>query len=76
MSDGIIKQVLLKAGGAAKLAAHLKIKSPSIYSWKKIPPARVLDVSEITGIPPYELRPDIFPAPEKISVLFNNNALV
>lgn len=30
-----------------------------------VPATRVAEISELTGIPPHVLRPDVFPAPEK-----------
>lgn len=32
---------------------------------RAIPPQRVLEVAELTGIPPHILRPDVFPVPHK-----------
>lgn len=60
MMDSTIQRVVDAVGGVAPLAAHLGIRAPSIYSWKKIPPRRVRKISEITGIPASELRPDLF----------------
>jgi hypothetical protein len=58
-----IQQVIDAAGGTKALAAHLGIKAPSIYSWKRVPAERARAVSKITGIPLHVLRPDVWPAP-------------
>ena len=52
-----------KAGGAPALAARLGITPKAIYQWPHIPAERVGAIAELTGIPPHELRPDVFPAP-------------
>jgi len=39
------------------------VRHQSIYSWKRIPAERVLDIERATGVPRHELRPDIYPAP-------------
>lgn len=53
-------------GGATGLAEKLpgKITPQAVSQWKRVPAERVRDVSRITGVPPHELRPDIFGAPE------------
>ena len=43
-----------------RIAEALKIEKQSVYDWKKVPPLRVLTVSEIIGMPPEKIRPDVF----------------
>lgn len=62
-TDSAVRRVIDAVGGIAALAAKLGIKAPSIYSWKRIPTDRVLAIEAATGIPRYELRPDIHPPP-------------
>jgi len=50
------------AGGVNKLALALSITPGAVSMWKEIPAARVGPVSQITGLSPHELRPDLFPA--------------
>lgn len=54
-----IEHVLSAAGGAPALAAALGIHRTAVLRWKRVPAARVLDVSRITSIPPEKLRPDL-----------------
>jgi DNA-binding transcriptional regulator YdaS (Cro superfamily) len=54
------RQCADRVGGVGKLAALLGIKGPSLYSWRRIPAERVLQLERITGIPKEELRPDLF----------------
>ena len=59
--DPIIEQVIAAAGGTAMLAQRLGIQAPSIYSWRRVPPNRVLAIEAVTGISRHELRPDLYP---------------
>lgn len=66
MKEAVVDRAIKLAGGPTELARRLNIKAPSIHSWRKIPPKRVLTVAEITGIPPWELRPDLYPDPKTL----------
>lgn len=61
-----IAQIIQDLGGATKAASKLGIDNPSVVlNWrtrKRIPAPYVMAVSSLTGIPPNQLRPDIFPA--------------
>ena len=46
-------------GLMAKLALGLGLTRSAVASWSKIPGERLPDVERITGIPRYQLRPDI-----------------
>lgn len=65
--DEPTKRAIEKAGGPTALAKGLGIKMPSLYSWSRIPAERVGRVSEITGIPRHELRPDLWEPPAAAS---------
>lgn len=56
----IVEKASKKAGGVVALARHLGIKHTSLYSWRRVPAERVLEIEEHTGISRHELRPDIF----------------
>lgn len=60
----IVNTVIERAGGITALARALGIKHNAIYSWKQIPAERVPSVSDLTGIPRHELRPDLYEAAE------------
>ena len=56
------------AGNRSKLAEQIGIEKPqSVSNWvnrdKKASAKYVAKISEVTGVPCYELRPDIFPVP-------------
>lgn len=61
-------RAIAAAGGPRKLAKKLsqtrRITHSAICQWKRVPAERVIDVEGATGVSRYELRPDIYPAPE------------
>jgi DNA-binding transcriptional regulator YdaS (Cro superfamily) len=50
----------LSKNGVTYLAKRLGISQPAVSQWKKVPPARVRQVEDITKISRFVLRPDIF----------------
>jgi DNA-binding transcriptional regulator YdaS (Cro superfamily) len=70
MDKETLKRVL--HGHTGRIAKALGLNRGCCHHWMKagrIPAERVLVVEEITGVPRYELRPDIYPrekgAPKK-----------
>jgi len=55
-----IKELLAKAGGAYKVAAEIDVASQWVYQWKQVPAKHVVAVSRLSGVPPEQIRPDIF----------------
>lgn len=55
--------VIRAAGGLASLARSLDLHHTTVLRWKAVPPHRVRSVSGLTGIPPHELRPDLWDKP-------------
>lgn len=66
------KQALAKAvkaaGGQTELANLINTKQQNVWQWLnrdgKASAKYVVKISEATGVPCHELRPDIFPTPE------------
>jgi DNA-binding transcriptional regulator YdaS (Cro superfamily) len=48
-------------GIAAIIARELQITPQSVSDWERVPAERVLAVEKATGIPRWELRPDLYP---------------
>lgn len=65
MAKKSVKDVVDAAGGAAALARTLKISRAAISQWKRIPIGRVAKIETLTGIPRYEMRPDIYEQPHQ-----------
>jgi DNA-binding transcriptional regulator YdaS (Cro superfamily) len=60
----IVEIAAKKVGGPIALANGLGIKHPALYSWKRVPAERVLEIERLTGVSRHELRPDVYgPAP-------------
>lgn len=53
-----LKKAIEVVGSAAALAKKLKITKGAVSRWNEIPRKRLLQVSEITGLPITDLHPD------------------
>lgn len=62
--DTALQKALDNADGGSKLALALGITPQAISQWKKCPPGRALKVAALTGVPPHELCPEMYPAPD------------
>lgn len=51
-------------GGVTRLAEKIGVTRSAVSQWDQVPVERVADVERVTGISRYELRPDIFGAPQ------------
>jgi len=61
----VVTKAAANAGGLVKLADALGIKHQSFYSWERVPAERALEIARLAGVDPFEVRPDIYPAPSK-----------
>lgn len=50
-----------KRGLRIKVARALGITHGAVSQWKRVPAERVIAVSDLTGVPRHELRPDLYP---------------
>jgi hypothetical protein len=57
-----ISEIMNRAGGVRAVADKFGISVAAVYSWDKVPPARVGIVAEMIGVSVHEIRPDLFPA--------------
>lgn len=50
----------------AELGEKFNVNDSAINKWerKRVPAERVLDVSDLTGLPPHRIRPDLYRAPD------------
>jgi hypothetical protein len=62
--DPVIDEAIAITKGPKALARAIGINLSSLYSWKRVPEARVNAVEAATGIPRTRLRPDLFPPDE------------
>lgn len=61
-TDPTLQQIRSQKLGS-KIARRLGITRQAISLWQEVPWNRVLVVSDVTGRPPYLIRPDIYPPP-------------
>lgn len=47
-------------GLRVRIARECKVTHGAVYQWRSVPPEHVLTVERLTGIPRFQLRPDIF----------------
>jgi len=68
MIETPLERAVQRAGGQTALAKALNKKQAHIWGWinrdKKVPAEQVIPIEKITGVPRYELRPDIYPPEE------------
>lgn len=50
-------------GSVSGLARGLSISVAAVAMWRRVPAARVPEVSRISGVPRYVLRPDLYERP-------------
>lgn len=58
----IVEDVIVRLGGVSAAARALGVTHPTIIGWRaraRIPAEKVMAVSELTGIAPAKLRPDL-----------------
>jgi DNA-binding transcriptional regulator YdaS (Cro superfamily) len=53
-----------KRGLIAKIGRELGIRASAVSMWTNVPAERLPEIERITGIPRYDLRPDICPRPQ------------
>jgi DNA-binding transcriptional regulator YdaS (Cro superfamily) len=58
-----MKEIIRRAGGVSKLAAAVGRHHATVIGWKAVPPAHVRVVSQVTGLSPHQLRPDLWDSP-------------
>lgn len=71
MRDPVLSQAFERRGAVTRVAKALGISTAAVSTWRRVPKARVAAVSDILGVPPQDLRPDLYHAsqtsPEAVS---------
>jgi pyruvate kinase len=71
MRDPVLSQAFERRGAVTRVAKALGISTAAVSTWRRVPQGRVEAVSEVLGVPPQELRPDLYQAgqtsPEAVS---------
>ncbi|TDH63735.1 pyruvate kinase [Dankookia rubra] len=64
MRDAILDDLLNRRGTGAKIATALGITPAAVSQWQRVPADRVTELARLLEMPAWQLRPDLFPAPE------------
>ena len=59
-ADHVIETIRATRGLQYDIAHICGISRQAVSAWKRVPPRWVITISQITGISPEEIRPDIF----------------
>lgn len=62
-----LEKAIKRAGSQGKLGRALGLKQQHVFKWKmtgRVPAHRVLAVESVTGVPRWQLRPDLYPPAE------------
>ncbi|WP_018694235.1 helix-turn-helix domain-containing protein [Algicola sagamiensis] len=64
-----LEKAIQKVGSQTALAKVLNKKQGHVWNWlnrdKKVPAEMVIPIEKVSGVSRHELRPDIYPLPEK-----------
>jgi DNA-binding transcriptional regulator YdaS (Cro superfamily) len=59
--DPVLRQIFAVRGLALHVAEACNVSRQALDHWQKVPPQHVATVSRMIGMPPHEIRPDLFP---------------
>lgn len=59
--DNHLDRLFQIRGATKRVATGLGITHAAVSQWKRVPDARVEEVAAILGVPPSEVRPDLYP---------------
>lgn len=65
MKQAALDKAIKAAGGPKALSVAIGVSHQAISQWSRAPAERVLQVEKATGVPRHELRPDLYPVPER-----------
>nr|WP_077802864.1 YdaS family helix-turn-helix protein [Gluconobacter albidus] len=60
-----IDDIIRAAGGPQKVGGEIGRSHSAVCRWKKVPAVHVCKLSQMSGIAPHVIRPDVFPSPRK-----------
>lgn len=58
--DKLTEWIKAERGRLSKLATAMNVTASAVAQWDKVPAERIGQVSQVTGIPQQQLRPDLF----------------
>lgn len=61
MRDTVLDDLFAQRGIKVTVARKLGITPQAVGKWKRVPPERVIEVEQATGVSRHRLRPDLYP---------------
>ena len=58
--DHVMRKIFEEPGFAAEVARALEVTHQNVSGWNRVPAHHVIEVAELLGMTPEEIRPDIF----------------
>jgi hypothetical protein len=58
--DHVMRLIFSKFGFGSVVAKHIGLSPQAVAAWDRVPPKYVMAVSELIGMEPERIRPDIF----------------
>lgn len=58
--DGVLEQALSQRRAVTRIAEAVGISRAAVSQWQRVPERHVDAVARVTGIPPWQLRPDLY----------------
>lgn len=65
MKDAILTEIMMRRGANKAIAESCQLTTAAVSQWLRVPKRHVKTVSEITGISPSRIRPDLHPAEDE-----------
>lgn len=59
-----LAQAIANIGGEAETARRVGVSKQAVWWWYRCPGHHVKKISELSGVPPWLLRPDLFDPPK------------
>jgi DNA-binding transcriptional regulator YdaS (Cro superfamily) len=58
--DAVVRAIRAKRGLPARIARHLGIKPQAVLQWGRVPAEHVVEIADLVGMSPSQIRPDVF----------------
>lgn len=66
MKDAVLTQIMMRRNANKLISEACGLSTAAVSQWKRVPRKHVETVSSVSGVPPYELRPDLYPVPADV----------
>lgn len=67
MKDAVLTEIMMRRGANRLISEACGLSTAAVSQWKRVPKKHLKTVSELTGIPAQDLRPDLFSEAEEIA---------